>query len=163
TASENPAAWPPPDGAPSGKQVATVLLAAGAIGFVLGLLWNPKWQDAVEVGQVVAGIVKYPPQNTVYLYSTRTWNVTHEIFGLLLYAGFTERTLSLLLNGIIGTVSMQALGVFVLALSHDSWLAILVPPFVVFTNAASGGMTYNVALMGAGQTYGMLGFSYLLL
>jgi hypothetical protein len=37
------------------------------------------WQDAVEPAQVIAGLVRYPPDNPVYQHSTRTWTLLHQI------------------------------------------------------------------------------------
>lgn len=153
----------PEETPPPGRQVAAVLLGCGAIGFFLGMVWQPSWQDALEPAQVLAGVVSYPPQNPVFLYSTRVWTALHQVLAVLLYAGFSERALALVLSGVIGMVSLQALGVFVFALSRDIPLAILSPFFIVFADAAWGGVTYPVYLVGAPFTYGVIGLSYMTL
>ena len=123
----------------------------------------PSWHDALEPAQVLAGLVRYPPDNPVYIYSTQTWTVLHEVLALLLYAGLPERVLALMLSGVTGMVSLQALGIVVLALSGNVRLAILAPAFILGTHAASGGVTYPVVLMGFQWSYGIIGLSYLLL
>jgi len=37
------------------------------IGFVLGALRERTWHDALEPAQVLAGLVRYPPENPVYI------------------------------------------------------------------------------------------------
>lgn len=148
---------------PSRRQVIAVLVACGAIGAFLGAVWRPEWQDALEPAQVLAGLVSYPSDNPVYIYSTRTWTVLHQVPALLLSLGCSERALTLMLSGVMGMVSLQALGLIVLALSGDVPLAILSPVFILVTNTASGGVTYPVHLLGVSFTYGVLGLSYLLL
>jgi len=153
----------PPAARPSRGEVVAVLLGAGAIGFLLGVVRYPTWPDALEASQVLAGVVNYPRDNPVYIYSTRTWSVVNQVLALLLSAGFSEMTVALAVSGATGMLSLQALGLLVLALSRDVPLAILAPVFVKVTNAVSGGVTYPVALMGVEPTYGVVGMSYILL
>ena len=157
----------PPSGndttVPSRAQFAAVLTCSGILGFLAGIIWQPTWQDAVEPAQVLAGLVTYPPDSPVYLYSTRTWTVLHQACAGLLTAGLSERTVSLLVSGLMGMVSLQALGTLVLALSGDVLLAIVSPFFVVLTRTASGGVTYPIVLLGVPWTYGIIGLSYALL
>ena len=131
------------DAPPSGRQVIAVLLGSGAIGFLLGVLAYPSWQDALEPAQVLAGIVNYPLHNLVYLHSTRPLTALNQILALPLYAGVTERALALILSGATGMLSMQALGMVVLALSGDVLLATLAPFFILVTNSTVGGVTYR--------------------
>lgn len=148
---------------PAGRQVAVVLAAAGAMGFLLGMTWRPTWHDAIEPAQVLAGLVEYPADNPVYLYSTRTWTVLHQALAVLLGAGVSERTLSFLLSGTTGMLSFQALALIVLALSADTRLAVVAPAFILATNATFGGVTYPVFLLPELFSYGIVGLSYLLL
>ena len=151
------------DAPPSGRQVIAVLVGSGAIGFFMGAVAYPTWHDALEPAQVLAGLVTYPQHNLVYIYSTRTLTVLHELLALLLSSGVSERTLALLLSGAIGMLSLQALGLVVLAVSGHVQLATLSPVFILLTNATAGGVTYPVYLMGAETTYGVIGLSYGLL
>ena len=151
------------DAPPSGRQVIAVLVGSGAIGFFIGAMAYPTWHDALEPAQVLAGLVTYPQHNLVYIYSTRTLTVLHELLALLLSSGVSERTLALLLSGAIGMLSLQALGLVVLAVSGHVQLATLSPVFILLTNATAGGVTYPVYLMGAETTYGVIGLSYGLL
>ena len=140
-----------------------MLLGTGAIGFFLGMVRFPAAPDALEPAQVLAGLVRYPPDSPIYLYSTRAWTVLHDAFALILAAGVPELTLGLVVSGLVGMLSLQALGVVVLALGRDATLAILAPFFITLTNAVSGGLTYPVSLMGGEPTYGTAGLSYALL
>ncbi len=148
---------------PTRAQLAAVLAGSGAIGFFLGLVRYPAWPDALEPAQVLAGLVTYPPDNPVYLYSTRTWTVLHEGLAVLLSLGFSELTLALVVSGLTGMLSLQALGVIILAVGGDVGLAVLAPFFIQVTHGASGGVSYPVALMGVQPTYGVVGLSYVLL
>ena len=134
------------DAPPSGRQVIAVLVGSGAIGFFMGAVAYPTWHDALEPAQVLAGLVTYPQHNLVYIYSTRTLTVLHELLALLLSSGVSERTLALLLSGAIGMLSLQALGLVVLAVSGHVQLATLSPVFILLTNATAGGVTYPVYL-----------------
>jgi hypothetical protein len=147
----------------SRSQVAAVLAGSGAIGAFAGAVWQPIWQDGVEPAQVLAGLVSYPPGNPVYIYSVRTWTVIHQFAAGLLTAGLSERATSLLLSGVMGMASLQALGLIVLALSRDVALAVVSPFFVLLTHTALGGVTYPIALLGVPWTYGIIGLSYALL
>lgn len=148
---------------PSRDTATAVLLGTGAIGFFLGMVRFPAAPDALEPAQVLAGLVRYPPDSPVYLYSTRAWTVLHDALAVILAAGVPELTLGLLVSGLVGMLSLQALGVVVLALGQDATLAILAPFFITLTNAVSGGLTYPVSLMGGEPTYGTAGLSYALL
>lgn len=140
-----------------------MLLGSGAIGFFLGAVRQPTWHDAIEPAQVLAGIVQYPPDNPVYLYSTHTWTVLHQICAALLRAGLSERALTLMLSGWVGLLSLQALAVIIFTLSDDVALAILGPFVIYFTDATVGGITYPLDLMGSTATYGVVALSYLML
>src|SRR6186713_858375 len=100
-----------------------VLLLSGILGFRLGMTGFPDWQVAVETAQVVAGLVPYPPDNIFYIYHTRLWTVLHQLLAVGLRAGVSEITLSLIVSGVLGMLTFQALAVFVYALSRDVLLA----------------------------------------
>src|SRR5262245_19528230 len=148
---------------PARTRTAWVLAASGAIGFLLGALRAPTWHDALEPAQVLAGLVHYPTGNPVYLYSTHTWTVLHQIFALLLRWGCSERALALALSGIAGMLSLQALGLIIFTLSGDLALSIIGPFAIYFADAAIGGITYPLDLMGSQATYGVVGLSYFML
>ena len=71
----------------------------------------PDWQVAVETAQVVGGLVPYPPDNVFYIYHTRLWTVLHQLLALGLRAGVSEITLSLIVSGVQGMLTFQALAV----------------------------------------------------
>jgi hypothetical protein len=145
------------------RRAAVVLTVTGAVGFFVGMVLKPTWQDVIEPAQVLAGLVKYPGDNPVFLYSTRTWTLLHQIPALLLLAGLSERTLALLVSGSVGMLSFQALGTTIFAVSNDVALACATPFFVFFTHATSGGVAYPVMLSGSEYTSGVVGLAMLLL
>jgi hypothetical protein len=139
------------------------LLISGIVGFLLGALVYPSWQVAVEAAQVVAGLVKYPPGNTFYVYETKLWTILHQICALLLRAGMSEITLSQLLSGVVAMVSLQALAMVAFALCGDVALSVGTAVIVLVTRAASNGVDYPVMLTASSHTYGALGLSMFVL
>ncbi|HKT80003.1 MAG TPA: hypothetical protein VJP86_07265, partial [Vicinamibacterales bacterium] len=136
-----------------------VLGVSGAFGFYLGFRVYPNWQVAVETAQVVAGIVKYPAGNPFYIYHTKLWTILHQICAVALLAGVSEITLSRVLSGVIGMVSIQALSLCTYAFCRRPWLSIGSGLFVLATRSASNGANYPILLMATEHTYGALGLS----
>src|ERR1700687_2410800 len=96
-----------------------VLALSGILGFWIGITCFPTWQVAVESAQVIAGLVSYPADNPFYIYHLKLWTALHEILAVLLRAGLSEITLSEIVSGVLGMVSLQALSMFVFAFSRD--------------------------------------------
>ena len=136
-----------------------VLLLSGVLGFRVGMLGFPDWQVAVETAQVVAGLVTYPPDNIFYIYHTRLWTALHQILAIALRAGISEITLSLVLSGVQGMLTFQALALFVYALSRDVLLAVGAAALIFFTRTAEYGTVYPLFLLGTEHTYGVIGLS----
>ena len=136
-----------------------VLLLSGILGFRVGMLGFPDWQVAVETAQVVGGLVPYPPDNVFYIYHTRLWTVLHQLLALGLRAGVSELTLSLIVSGVQGMLTFQALALFVYALSRDILLAIGAAALIFFTRSAEYGTVYPLFLLGTEHTYGVVGLS----
>ena len=136
-----------------------VLILSGILGFRVGMLGFPDWQVAVETAQVLAGLVTYPPDNIFYIYHTRLWTVLHQILAGALGAGASELTLSLVVSGVQGMLTFQALALFVYALSRDVLLAVGAAALIFFTRAAEYGTVYPVFLLGSEHTYGVIGLS----
>jgi hypothetical protein len=136
-----------------------VLLLSGILGFRVGMVGFPDWQVAVETAQVVAGLVTYPPDNIFYIYHTRLWTALHQILAVALRAGVDETTLSLVVSGVQGMLTFQALGLFVYALSRDVLLAVGAAALLFFTRTAEYGTIYPLFLLGTQHTYGVIGLS----
>ena len=136
-----------------------VLLLSGILGFRVGMLGFPDWQVAVETAQVVAGLVTYPPDNIFYIYHTRFWTALHQMLALALRAGVDEITLSLIVSGVQGMLTFQALALFVYALSRDVLLAVGAAALIFFTRSAEYGTVYPLFLLGTEHTYGVIGLS----
>lgn len=142
---------------------ARVLWASGACGFGLGVTGYATWQAAVESGQVVAGLVVYPPGNPFYLYHAKLWTIANQACALLLHVGLSEIAISTLVSGVLGMLSFQALSAVVLAFSGEEAIAVATPFLVLVSAAAEPGLAYPVRLMGTTHTYGVLGLSIALL
>jgi hypothetical protein len=140
-----------------------VLFVSGVLGFRIGMSGFPDWQVAVETSQVLAGLVKYPPGNPFFIYHIRLWTILHQLLAPLLALGISEIRLSLIVSGLLGMVTFQALSMVVYALSRDFWLAVGAAAFIFFTRAAEYGGVYGLFLLGTENTYGILGMSFCLL
>ena len=140
-----------------------VLFSSGIAGFWIGMVAFPEWQVAVETAQVVAGVVRYPSATPAYLYHTSLWTVLHQVLAVPLRMGVSESQLSLVVSGLLGMVSLQALSMFVYALSRDAVLALVAAMVVLIGRLAEFGVVYPVYLMGTPHTYGALGLSLVVL
>ena len=140
-----------------------VLAVSGALGFVALGFGFPDWQVAVETAQVTAGIVEYPRDNPFYIYHLKVWTILHQILALLLSAGVSEITLSVVTSGVMGMVTFQALAMIVYALSRDGVLALTSVVVIIVSNTANIGVTYPIALLGTSHTYGMFGLALIVL
>jgi hypothetical protein len=140
-----------------------VVVVSGALGFAVGAVAFPDWQVAVETAQVVAGLVTYPAGNPFYVYHTKLWTVLHQLAAVPLLIGVSERALSVVISGLLGAVSFQAVSVLVYALSRDFLLAVGSGFIVFFTGVAEYGVIYPISLVGTTHTYGALGLSLIVL
>jgi hypothetical protein len=149
-----PRAWWPRSTGPG-----AVLLASGLLGALAGACAFPTWQVAVETAQVIAGLVTYPPDNPFYTYHTKLWTILHQLCAGLLLAGVSERVVSVLLSGLLGMVSCQAVALTVYALSGRALVAVAAPFLVIVSRASEHGVAYPVFLVNTPHTYGAIGLS----
>jgi hypothetical protein len=140
-----------------------VLGLSGALGFTLGAMKFPTWHVAVETAQVVAGIVRYPPGNPFYIYHVKLWTILHQICAVLLLSGVSEITLSIVLSGVLGMLSFQALAMVAYALSRDVTISVLAPFVIYLSRIVDHGVVYPVILMDTSDTYGSAGLSTIVL
>ncbi len=145
------------------NNVIILLFLSGLLGFFLGIL-HATWQASVEISQVIAGIVKYSSQSPLYLCHTKMWTLLAQIPAIFLYFGVSEKTISIIIRGLAGMFSFQALTLCIFALSGKKLLALLSPLFIYLTEAASVfAGSYPVYLMAIIHTYGMIGLSFAIL
>ena len=130
------------------------------LGWHVGAGAFADWQVAVESAQVVARLVQYPSGNPFYVYHTKLWTVLHQILALLLAAGFSERTLSVAVSGLLGMVSFQAVSLIAYALSRDALIAAGASALVFFTRVAEANSIYPIWLVGTSHTYGVIALSF---
>jgi hypothetical protein len=140
--------------------VASVLVVSGALGFHVGAGAFADWQVAVETAQVVAGLVDYPAGNPFYVYHTKLWTILHQILAVALAAGLSERALSVLVSGLVGMVSFQALSVIAYAISGDVLVAAGASALIFFSRVAEVGAIYPIWLVGTTHTYGIIALSH---
>lgn len=141
---------------------AWLLVVSGALGLGVGLAFS-GWQACVETAQVMAGLVRYPGDNPVFIYHVKLWTILVQVCALLLKAGLSEITVSTIISGLTGMLSLQALAMVVYALSRRVVLSIGAACLIVVTGAADHGVMYPVMLFGSPHTYGAIGLSYVVL
>jgi hypothetical protein len=139
-----------------------VLLWSGLLGFALGALLA-DWQVVVETGQVIAGLVRYPADNPFFIYHVKLWSLLNQGCGLALRMGVSEIVLSVIVSGLLGLLSFQALSLVVYVLSRDALVAIGAA-FVIFLSGATNyGVVYPISLVGTQHTYGVVGLAWVVL
>ena len=142
---------------------AIVLIAAGLLGFVIGIL-HATWQVSLESAQVVARTVAYSTPTPFYWYHTKLWTLMVQAPALFLYLGMSARVLSFIVSGVVGMFSFQALSLIIYAVSGRKLLAILSPSFIYTTEAVSlFSGSYYIHLMATMHTYGMIGLAFAVL
>lgn len=142
--------------------VLSVLILSGLVGFCLGLS-NATWQCSVETGQVLAGIVKYPIDNPFYMYHIKAFAITNHFSALLLYLVGSEKLVSIIISGLLGMISFQALGMFIFAINRNIYMSVLGAIFIYFMNYTGKGVLYPIDLLGKEGTCGVLGPSFIVL
>lgn len=134
-----------------------------SLGFALGLLF-PKWQIAVEGGQVLSGRVSYPHDHPNYLYLTGVWTLLHQITSFFLSMGMTEKTLSFFISGVCAGLSYCAIALILHEYIQARIHAALLPFILLFLlGLPVFTANYDLMLFYEVHTYGMLSFSLVLL
>lgn len=141
----------------------TTLAVTGLLGYYVGSRAFPEWQVPVETAQVIAGIVRYPPDNPFLIYHLKLWTILHQICAVLLAVGVSEIRLSVMLSGATGMLSFQALAMTAFAFSRSIWISLATAIIVFVSGAANFGVRYPIFLLGTSHTYGSVGLSWVVL
>lgn len=144
-------------------EIRQVLFFSGLCGLLLGLACG--WQIAVESAQAVAGLASYPADNPFYMYHLKSWTLLHQLPALLLLCGMPESWLSMLLSGLAGIVSFQAIALCAFAFSRDRLLAGALPLVCHVTNACRDlESVHQIRLLSSEcwLIYGVVGASYVI-
>lgn len=134
-----------------------LLASAGSFGFFLGCT-TAGWQSAIENGQVLAGIIIYPPDHPFLWYCQMGWTLINQLSALLLCAGLSERVLTYLISGLLGMLSLQGLACIIYSLSQRCSVALLGSLFIYLIGWTGFGEIYAIHLTGE-STFGILGCS----
>lgn len=134
------------------------LAASAALGLLIGAFLVPAWQDAVETGQVLAGVVQYPHDNPLYGYHVQVWTIIAQGCGLLLALGVSEHAASILVSGLMGALAFAALNQVAWALSRNSIIAFVAPclAFATYQTADQYGVVYPIFALGNRSTHGII-------
>lgn len=140
----------------------SVMILSGLMGFGLGLS-NATWQNSVETGQVLAGIVRYPADNLFYMYHLKAFSIINHFSAVLLLLLDSEKTVSFLISGLLGMVSFAAISLLIFSISKNAYISVLGVIFIYFLNYVGNGVIYPIALLGQPVTFGILGLSFIVL
>ena len=150
--------------AAAGRTGAFATLAlSGLIGYYVGSRGFPEWQVPVETAQVIAGIVRYPAGNPFLIYHLKLWTILHQACAALLAVGVSESRLSLMLSGVTGMVSFQALAMTAYVFNRSISIAVATAIVVFLSGATNYGIRYPIFLLGTSHTYGSIGLSWIVL
>lgn len=141
----------------------SLLLLSALSGAILAIGQRPTWQDPVEAAQVLAGLVSYPHDNPVYIYSIKIWSLLNQLSAILLHAGVTELWTSHLIAGLVGATSFAGLFLIVDAISGKPPVAFLTPLLMYSLSLVGASGAYPIALLGSSSSYGIIGLSYTLM
>jgi len=140
-----------------------VLSISGLSGYLIGSIFYPTWQDPVEAGQVLAGIVDYPRDNPYYISTMKIWSLPGQFSGLLLKIGITEARASIIMSGLVAALSFQALATVVYATSRNLIVSAVSTFFIYYMNYAGYGIAYPLWIMGNQPSHGSIGLSFAVL
>jgi hypothetical protein len=143
----------------------TAIGIAALIGAFIGGIWMPNWHVAVESGQVVAGLIKYPNDNPFYYYHLKAWTVLHQICAVFLKIGISAKALSVLVSMCLGASLMGSLSWLTWILCRKTGWSIIAPllMFYVLRIEIEYGVAYPIFLFGSHHTYGTTARIYVLI
>ena len=145
------------------SSLSVVLLASGWIGCFLGL-YHATWQDSVEIGQLLAGMIQYPTDNPVYMNHVKLFSIVNHISAVLLYLCHSEKVASIFISMLLGVISFQAVSTFIFALNKNTAISILGSILIYLsTTYQDNGVVYPIWLLGHSATFGILGLSFIML
>jgi len=140
----------------------TVLIISSICGLFIGLSL-PSLQHAVEQGQVIAGLIPYPPENPFYVYQAKAWTFLAQFSAIGLRLGFSEVSLSLFFSGLAGVLTFAGLALWMFTLSDDIVFSLLTPFLAIHIfNDLTGGFNYPLMPLGMKFTYGMIGMGFII-
>ena len=145
------------------SRLSAVVLLSLCSGFIIAVGSHATWQAPVESGQVLAGLVAYPPDNPYYVYQVKLWSLLNQISAVLLRSGLSEIGASILIAGLLGAVSFLALALTTHAVCGNVVVALLTPLLLQYSGLVGDGVAYPIMLMGTTHSYGIFGLSWLLL
>lgn len=114
-----------------------VMSLVGLAGATYGALVTPTWTHNLIGGQILAGVVAYPPESPVPALYLNPWSVLVQLAALGLRAGVSEWTLSLMFSAVQGALGTLALAWLSWVFSRRTWVAALVPAVALVAAAAT--------------------------
>src|SRR5258708_9595174 len=146
------------------KPLLWVLLITGVLGLLLGAVAFVS-QVAVEQGQVLSGLVRYPSNSPAYIYNAKLWNVWGQLASLALSLGLSDFLVSLFLCALSGLLITWGFALWLFALTKNAILSLLRSFFglilVYALRIDINGYSYPVMMMGVEHTYGMFVLSFM--
>ena len=138
------------------------LMVSAGCGALIAVGAHPAPQAPVESGQVLAGIVVYPPDNPFYLYHVKLWTLLNQLAAFLLQAGMSEISTSFFFEALTAGLSFASLFMITFSLSGRIVVSVFTPLFMYYFNFVGIDIAYPIRLLGTTHTYGIFGLSWML-
>ena len=122
------------------------LALSALVGFIIGIFWKSDWQWSLEAAQVVAGIISLPANNPMAIFAKHLYApfLIWPQVGLL-RLGLSSEYISILFSGLQSGFSFMSVTAFLLVLSKDRIVSIVVPIiFAYYSNLLFAGHSYDI-------------------
>jgi len=138
------------------RPVLSMLILSGLMGLCFGLS-RATWQNSVEVAQVLAGVIRYPLDNPQYIYSIKACSLINDLSAVLLLVTGSEMMASIIISGLLGMISFQALAMVIFTVNRDIYISLMGVLFIYLMNYIGKGVSYPIHFLGILYTYGVIG------
>ncbi|MEX0717388.1 MAG: hypothetical protein WD066_12410 [Planctomycetaceae bacterium] len=149
---------PSRESVPWWRGAGAVAFVAATVGAIVGL-HHATWQAIVEPGQVLGGVVEYPPDNVYHHRHLRAWSFTSQISAGFIAAGVSEKAISIAVSGLLGGAYSAIAGLLAFSLCRGFWLSLAasVSVYYVFGNSMPYNDSYPIVFYGTHHSNGILG------
>lgn len=137
---------------------AVILVVCGLIGWGIGLV-RAEWHWAIEHAQWMAGLAAPVDGTLGAALQSRLWSLIPQLLAIPLRLGIPEWWVTLVLTGLAGMVTCQALGMFTYAVSRHVVASVCVLAALPWLTEAASGAAYPVMLLDSPHSYGVFGLA----
>ena len=136
------------------------------IGLFFGFFFGIALQDGLYNSQIVAGLIGYNPEDTMYIWGNTNWSLIAQIPALLLKLGLNDIYCNLIVSLLISILSFLSLGIIFKTITNSSKISFLLSLFSFYSIHYLFGSGYEVSMISwkfFNSTLGMTGFHFCVL